>query len=46
MNTFKVVTDHKPLLGVFAKEIGDIDNPRLQRLRMKTSAESLSLLCE
>jgi hypothetical protein len=30
---FKVVTDHRPLLGVFKKPLHDVENPRLQRLR-------------
>ena len=31
-----VATDHKPLLGVFEKDIGDIENPRLRALMEKT----------
>ena len=31
-----VATDHKPLLGVFEKDIGDVDNPRLRALMEKT----------
>ena len=34
-NSIRIVTDHKPLLGVFAKDIRDIENPRLQRLKEK-----------
>ena len=30
---FHVVTDHNPLVGIFKKDIGDIDNRRLQRYR-------------
>ena len=30
---FTVVTDHEPLKGVFAKDLGEIPNPRLQRFR-------------
>ena len=30
---FTVVTDHRPLVGLWAKDIPDIINPRLQRLR-------------
>ena len=33
---FVVVSDHKPLLGIWDKDLGDITNPRLQRIRMKT----------
>ena len=32
---FTVATDHKPLEGIFAKDLYDIPNPRLQRLREK-----------
>ena len=32
---FKVITDHRPLVGLFQKSLGDIDNRRLQRLREK-----------
>ena len=31
-----VATDHKPLIGLFEKELGDIDNPRLRVLMEKT----------
>ncbi len=40
---FSVITDHKPLLGVFSKDIGMVENPRLQRLRMKLSPYSFTL---
>ena len=32
---FTVATDHKPLEGIFAKDLFDIPNPRLQQLREK-----------
>ena len=32
---FSVSTDHKPLVGVFQKDLFDIGNPRLQRIREK-----------
>ena len=36
MNTpFNVITDHRPLVGVFNKSLHMVDNPRLQRLRGK-----------
>ena len=35
---FEIVTDHKPLLGIFGKYIFKIDNPRLPRLREKMQA--------
>ena len=31
-----IATDHKPLLGVFEKDIGDVENPRLRALMEKT----------
>jgi hypothetical protein len=40
---FAIKTDHKPLVGVFAKAIPNIDNPRLLRVREKTSAYSFSM---
>jgi DNA-binding protein Fis len=33
--TFTVYTDHRPLVGIFEKDMTDIDNPRLVRLREK-----------
>ena len=35
MDHFTVVTDHKPLKGVFAKELSDIENARLRKYREK-----------
>ena len=35
MTKFTVVTDHRPLLGVFSKHLHEVENPRLQRLRTK-----------
>lgn len=37
---FKIVTDHRPLLGLFKKSMIDIDNPRLQLLREKMAGYS------
>ncbi len=34
-NSFTVATDHKPLEGIFQKELFGIGNPRLQRIREK-----------
>ena len=34
--SFNVLTDHRPLEGVFVKALEDIENPRLFRLREKT----------
>ena len=36
--SFKIITDHKPLLGIFEKYIFEVDNPRLQRLCGKMQA--------
>jgi len=33
LSSFNVITDHNPLVGIFKKDIGDIDNRRLQRYR-------------
>ena len=35
MPLFHVVTDHQPLVGLFLKDLGVIENRRLQRLREK-----------
>ena len=35
--SFTVYTDHKPLYGVFQKDIFDLASPRLQRLREKVA---------
>lgn len=35
MPYFLVITDHRPLLGVFKKQLHEIENPRLQRMRGK-----------
>ena len=35
LETFKVWTDHKPLVGIFQKSICDLDNPCLMRMREK-----------
>jgi len=32
---FDVYTDHRPLEGLFRKDLHDLDNPRLQRIREK-----------
>ena len=43
IETFTVVTDHKPLLGVLNKDVGEIENPRLQRLCMKLVGMSFTI---
>ena len=40
---FNVVTDHKPLLGVFAKPLEDLTNSRLLRLREKLTDFSFTV---
>ena len=35
--TLKLVTDHQPLVGIFRKELHEIPNRRLQRLREKVT---------
>ena len=35
--SFQVYTDHKPLEGIFTKDIFDLASPRLQRLREKVA---------
>ena len=41
---FKIITDHRPLVGIFAKPLGDIQNPRLVRIREKTMAYSFDVV--
>ena len=36
--TFPVATDHRHLVGTFNKNLADLTNPRLQRLREKIAA--------
>ena len=40
---FTVVTDHKPLKGVFAKELPDIDNIRLRRYRERLTGYNFDI---
>ncbi len=40
---FHVITDHKPLIGTWKKEIPDIQNVRLRRYREKTQEYSFDL---
>ncbi len=40
---FTVITDHKPLVGVFKKNLVDVDNPRLQRQREKLLAYNFTV---
>ena len=43
INNFEVITDHKPLLGIFAKNISQIENPRVARLREKVMSSPFSI---
>ncbi len=45
-NPFTVVTDNKPLLGVFNKPLSKTPNPRLQRLRLKVVGANVRLTWE
>ena len=36
MKDLVIATDHQPLLGVFKRPLGEIDNPRLLNLVQKT----------
>ena len=40
---FEIVTDHKPLLGIFEKYIFEVDNPCLQRPREKMQAYNFTV---
>ena len=40
---FTVATDHKPLEGVFKKDLFEVNNPRLQRIREKLLPYTFSL---
>ena len=35
---FKVLTDHRPLVGIFRKHMDDVENTRLQRILLKTQS--------
>ena len=43
MKHFTVVTDHKPLKGVWAKDLPDIDNIRLRRYRERLTGYNFDL---
>ena len=40
---FKVLTDHRPLVGIFKKNMDDVSNSRLQRIMMKTQCFQFSV---
>ena len=43
---FRVVTDHRPLLGIFRKDLSDIDNRRIQRYRERLQPYNFQLSWE
>jgi len=43
MPELRVVTDHKPILGIFNKPIHEVPNPRLQRFREKLAPYTFKL---
>ena len=45
MPAFKVITDHKPLVGVFQRRIDEMANARLLRMREKLSNFSFTVDC-
>ena len=44
LTSFKVLTDHRPLEGVFKKALHMVDNPRLQRLMEKLQLYSFDVV--
>jgi hypothetical protein len=40
---FTVITDHKPLVGLFEKPLSEVPNARLQRLRLRTEGYHFNL---
>ena len=43
LESFSVVTDHRPLVGIFSKPLSAVDNPRLVRIIEKTSPYSFTV---
>jgi hypothetical protein len=43
IRSFRAVVEHKPLVGVFAKDLNEIKNPRLQRMRMRIMQYSFDI---
>ncbi len=41
-DNFTVATDHRPLVGIFAKRMDDVTNPRIVRLREKLARYSFT----
>ena len=44
LDNFEVLTDHKPLVGIFQKHIRDVDNPRIQNVRIKLMRFNLTVM--
>ena len=44
MESFKLVTDHRPLVGIFKKPLSEIANPRLVRIREKMLSFNFEVL--
>ena len=42
---FTVATDHCPLKGIFKKELFEIPNPRIQRIREKLVEYNITMKC-
>ena len=42
-NPFSVVTDHRPLVGIFQKDLDDVDNVRIQRMRERLTAYNFTV---
>ena len=40
---FKVLTDHKPLVGIFKKQLSMLENARLMRMREKLTGFSFEV---
>ena len=43
MSDFTIVTDHRPLLGIFSKPLHELNNQRLLRFRERIAAYNFSL---
>ena len=43
MDIFEAITDHRPLVGVFSKDIRDVENERLQKIREKLQGYNVKL---
>ena len=43
INHFEVLTDHRPLVGIFAKNLPQVDNARITRLREKVLDQPFSV---